>query len=45
MCCVGTYGERKENMGFALEAIENKRKHTCVAREFMENVKGIIGVA
>ena len=26
MCCVGTYGKQAENIGFALEPMQNKRK-------------------
>ena len=32
MCCVGTYGKRKDNTGFAFEPMEKKKKTQVVLR-------------
>ena len=37
-CCAGTYIKRKDNLGFALEPIENARK-AYVLHRGNENVK------
>ena len=42
--CVRTYGKLKENIGFVIEFIENKKENTCCAWEPIENARDTHGL-